>query len=191
MPRPRIDIEPYKGEILNLISENITHIAICDSMLEKYGITISLRSLRRSLAAWSPSTNQLLPLYNTQDILRILSSEGIPSSKRTLYRIRADLGITLRLSPEQRQQQFDDIEAILIAKHVISEIEDYGYRTLYRHLRAIGLYYTDRLPGARRQRINYVSLGPNDIWHIDGHMKLEPFGFEIYTAIDGYSRFIV
>lgn len=48
-----------------------------------------------------------------------------------------------------------------------------------------------RLPGRRRARINYVSPGPNDVWHVDGHMKLEPFGIEIYAAIDGYSRFIV
>lgn len=50
---------------------------------------------------------------------------------------------------------------------------------------------TSRLPGQRRGRINYISPGPNDVWHVDGHMKLEPFGFEIYAAIDGYSRYMV
>jgi hypothetical protein len=48
-----------------------------------------------------------------------------------------------------------------------------------------------RLPGRRRKRVNYISLGPNDMWHVDGHVKLEPFGIEIYAAIDGYSRFLV
>lgn len=48
-----------------------------------------------------------------------------------------------------------------------------------------------RLPGARRERVNYISLGPNDVWYVDGYMKLEPFGIEIYAAIDGYSRYIV
>ncbi|CAP93803.1 Pc16g11330 [Penicillium rubens Wisconsin 54-1255] len=32
---------------------------------------------------------------------------------------------------------------------------------------------------------------PNDVWYVDGYMKLEPFGIEIYAAIDGYSRYIV
>jgi hypothetical protein len=36
-----------------------------------------------------------------------------------------------------------------------------------------------------------MSLGPNDVWYIDGYMKLEPFGIEIYAIIDGYSRYIV
>ena len=48
-----------------------------------------------------------------------------------------------------------------------------------------------RLPGVRREKVNYISPGPNDIWHIDSHIKLEPFGIEIYAAIDGYSRYIV
>lgn len=37
----------------------------------------------------------------------------------------------------------------------------------------------------------YVPLGPNDIWHVGGHMKLEPFGIEISAAIDGYSRYVM
>jgi hypothetical protein len=36
-----------------------------------------------------------------------------------------------------------------------------------------------------------MSLGPNDVWYIDGYMKLEPFGIKIYATIDGYSRYIV
>jgi hypothetical protein len=48
-----------------------------------------------------------------------------------------------------------------------------------------------RLPSQRRERVNYMSPGPNDVWHIDRHMKLEPFDFEIYAAIDGYSRYLV
>ncbi|CAP79704.1 hypothetical protein PCH_Pc12g00770 [Penicillium rubens Wisconsin 54-1255] len=75
----------------------------------------------------------------------------------------------LRLTPEQRQQQFDDLEAILICEYTIGEVEDYGYRTLYRYLCSLGLFYTktqieiaqrflrpevvkSRLPGARRSR---------------------------------------
>jgi hypothetical protein len=159
MPRPRIDLEPYKEEILGLLSENVTHTAICATLEVKYDITLTPRTLQRSLLVWRPPTNrhrdtitrtdyqdrvaELLPLYNTQEILQILASEGIPSSVRTLCRIRADLGITLRLSPEQRRQQFDDIEAILIAENVIGEVEDYSYRTLYRHLRSMGLFYTE------------------------------------------------
>ena len=34
----------------------------------------------------------------------------------------------------------------------------------------------------------YTNSGPNYAWHIDGHDKLKPFGFDIHGAIDGYSR---
>ena len=32
--------------------------------------------------------------------------------------------------------------------------------------------------------------GPNYLWSIDGYCKLSFFGFEIYAAIDAYSRYI-
>ncbi|CAG8101801.1 unnamed protein product [Penicillium nalgiovense] len=119
MPRPRIDLEPFKAEILDLLSTNVTHTAIRATLEEKYSIIVSPSTLKRSLTVWSPLTSRnnrntttrinfrdrvskLLPLYNTQDILRILTSEGIHSLERTLYRIRADLRITLRLTPKQR-----------------------------------------------------------------------------------------
>ena len=42
---------------------------------------------------------------------------------------------------------------------------------------------------ARRRRTLrrrfYYSKGPN--WHLDGHDKLKPFGFEIHGCIDWYS----
>lgn len=37
---------------------------------------------------------------------------------------------------------------------------------------------------------NFVCPGPNWCWSIDGHMKLQMFGIEIYAAIDAYSRYI-
>jgi hypothetical protein len=42
-----------------------------------------------------------------------------------------------------------------------------------------------------RRKGEYIVPGPNYIWSIDGHKKLSPFGFEIYTTIDAYSRCII
>ena len=33
--------------------------------------------------------------------------------------------------------------------------------------------------------------GPNRVWSINGHDKLSRFGFQVYAAIDAYSRYIV
>ena len=37
----------------------------------------------------------------------------------------------------------------------------------------------------------YRNLGPNYIWHIDGHDKLKPFGFSVHGCIDGFSRKLI
>jgi hypothetical protein len=42
----------------------------------------------------------------------------------------------------------------------------------------------------QRHRKEYVVPGPNYLWSIDGHCKLDFFGIEIYAAIDSYSRYI-
>jgi len=39
-------------------------------------------------------------------------------------------------------------------------------------------------------RGEYWVPGPNYIWSVDGHMKLELFGIEIYASVDAYSRYI-
>ncbi|EDO35081.1 predicted protein [Nematostella vectensis] len=41
------------------------------------------------------------------------------------------------------------------------------------------------------QRRDYVSVGSNWCWHIDGHDKLKKYGFAIHAAIDGFSRRIL
>jgi hypothetical protein len=39
-------------------------------------------------------------------------------------------------------------------------------------------------------RGEYWVPGPNYVWSVDGHMKLELFGIEIYAGVDAYSRYI-
>ena len=36
-----------------------------------------------------------------------------------------------------------------------------------------------------------VSSGPVCSWHVDGYVKLKPFGFAVSGYIDGYSRCIL
>ncbi|MEQ2259684.1 hypothetical protein XENORESO_016114 [Xenotaenia resolanae] len=37
----------------------------------------------------------------------------------------------------------------------------------------------------------YHSVGPNEIWHVDGYDKLKPYGIAISGCIDGFSRKIM
>jgi len=43
----------------------------------------------------------------------------------------------------------------------------------------------------QRHRGSYIVPGPNYVWSIDGHCKLDHWGFQIYAAIDAYSRFVI
>lgn len=45
--------------------------------------------------------------------------------------------------------------------------------------------------GNKLKRREYLSKGPNFIWHMDGYDKLKQFGFAIHGAVDGYSRYII
>ncbi|OXU18199.1 hypothetical protein TSAR_010993 [Trichomalopsis sarcophagae] len=40
----------------------------------------------------------------------------------------------------------------------------------------------------RLSRREYLSPGPNFVWHLDGYDNLKPFGFSIHACIDGFSR---
>jgi len=43
----------------------------------------------------------------------------------------------------------------------------------------------------QRKRGAYIVQGPNEIWAVDGYMKLQPYGIEVYASIDAYSRYII
>jgi hypothetical protein len=49
-----------------------------------------------------------------------------------------------------------------------------------------------RRPGmSRKRRMNYEVAGPDWLWCIDGHDKLQKYGIEIYGCVDAYSRKII
>jgi hypothetical protein len=54
MPRPRIDLEPYKEEILDLINQKTTYTDIRAILEERYDITVSRSTLKRCLGHWQP-----------------------------------------------------------------------------------------------------------------------------------------
>ncbi|XP_023810784.1 uncharacterized protein LOC111947453 isoform X1 [Oryzias latipes] len=59
---------------------------------------------------------------------------------------------------------------------------------LMRELDPSGIEARSRRRFARRA---YHSMGPNEVWHVDGYDKLKPFGIAISGCIDGFSRKIM
>lgn len=48
----------------------------------------------------------------------------------------------------------------------------------------------NRWKGVNRHHAQFTCPSPNCCWSIDGHLKLQMFGIEIYAAIDSYSRYV-
>jgi hypothetical protein len=49
----------------------------------------------------------------------------------------------------------------------------------------------ERLSNVKRRRRNFITPGPDYVWSMDGYLKLQEYGIEIYAAIDAYSRKII
>jgi hypothetical protein len=73
----------------------------------------------------------------------------------------------------------------------------YGYRATGKDLRLLlrlldGPAVDSRTRGMKRKRrMNYETRGPNWLWCVDGHDKLQKYGIEIYGCVDAYSRKII
>jgi hypothetical protein len=141
-------------------------------------------------------------------ILRALHVEGFTITLWSLIRLRKTMGIKRRLVTDDVAQADRDLEAIVQAEFDKGSIEGYGRGHLYTHFRSqYHIASRDRLFAAVRtldpdgvqrrrrdwvrQRGEYIVPGPNYIWSLDGHLKLAPFGIEIYAAIDAYSRYVL
>jgi hypothetical protein len=90
-----------------------------------------------------------------------------------------------------------------------SRIQDFGRGYLYHYVRQQGqilisqhrlyAFYRQRFPeqvarrreGNFKHRTNFTVPGPNFLWCIDGYEKLKKFGFQVYAAVDAYSRYII
>ncbi|XP_035996634.1 uncharacterized protein LOC118564068 [Fundulus heteroclitus] len=141
--------------------------------------------------------------FTNKEILSLLAHQHqIIISIRTLKRL------CKRLCLYRRKNQTDPEE---IASFVEEELSGSGRLQGYRwlHLRAIqrGIVVSQNtmrmiikildpegveLRRARRlRRRQYISRGPNALWHMDSYDKLKPFGIAINGCIDGFSRHIM
>ena len=140
-----------------------------------------------------------------QDIKELLrKNHGIKISISTIKRILSSLGLKRKNIIES------NIEDICSA--VINELFESGFNLGYRALwsklkkqynlivKRETVYYILRIADPdgvasrlanKLQRRQYLSPGPNFIWHLDGYDKLKPFGFCIHGCIDGFSRKLI
>jgi hypothetical protein len=147
---------------------------------------------------------------------KITDDEGRHPSARQIKRIRLKNGLIRRVNKADPQTSTARLEATRAAvSHLITEGggRSFGSRWAQTHLRRrlghharlvdiqVALREFDPVGVAQRnprlrnlplqRQENYVTAGPDEIWCCDGHDKLARFGFQIYAAIDAYSRKLI
>lgn len=143
--------------------------------------------------------------YNYKDIVRLLERRHNKYvSLRTLER---------RFREEKmRRKNLVESELHEIIKAIDLELEgsgkNLGYRlmkkkireeydviakdlTVLKILRVLDPAGIERRSRYGLKRRIYTVLGPNFIWHIDGHDKLKTYGFYVHGAIDGFSKKLI
>ncbi|KAK0655393.1 hypothetical protein B0T16DRAFT_432760 [Cercophora newfieldiana] len=143
-------------------------------------------------------------------LLRLLRSIGHVVNPAGLRRIRKSLGLYKKHSKEEIERAKQSLVAYFQGDKTLEQT----VRSQGRKLNAVTVRLETKvlLPiaashdlirelypqdvKARQRRFQqhkggFVTPGPDYIWCVDGYLKMRFFGFEIYAAIDAYSRFIV
>lgn len=129
-----------------------------------HGTNLSLRQLKRILR--NKGLKRRKVLHDPEIVVSAIEQEisrsgGSLGYRQMQLRLRLDYGLVLDRETVRKSLVLLDPE---------------GVRRRSRH---------------KLKRRQYVSRGPNFIWHIDGYDKLKPFGFCVHGAIDGFSRRIL
>ena len=149
-------------------------------------------------------------LSDKQISLVLKGDHGLTYAAETIKKTRARLGIVKKDLHERRRLLQGEWKRLTAEEMQKAGLENYGRKLLWTHLRR---HYPEIRLGQRallnvmreidpegvarrhrdvkRERGQYIVQGPNYIWSIDGHCKLDRWGFEIYGAIDAYSRYMV
>jgi hypothetical protein len=156
MPRPSIELEPYKAEIISLYQNNMSCADIGQFLDTQYGIEVKQRTIYVRLKAWGIEKHHRTLKSDTvlharikilffqvgleeKDLLRVLKLEGWDIKARTLKYVRHYLGLYRRTrNPIILQQQVDTVMEELQKQIDKGQIEGYGKELLYRHIRNQG-----------------------------------------------------
>ena len=113
MPRPTIDLEPYKAQIIELYQNNNSSADIASFLWQNFEVKVGERTIKRRLQTWEQRkrhvTNDTPELQlritslfvecclKNDDILEVLKAEGYQAVKDRVVRIRKELGRQRRI----------------------------------------------------------------------------------------------
>ena len=188
MPRPSINLEPFREAITELWEANTTTAQLVQYLNDEHDLSVGISTLKTHLKRWG-LVRQVRTVLTTQlqqrihelyfelglsddELLSLLTEEGFTVSMRGLAGIRRRTGLYRRQTPEQteavRQQlrQFFEDQS-----HIDSVVRSYGKEHLYTYIRQKQInisrdamyetykeFYADEIE-RRKQRIEYRRSG--------------------------------
>jgi hypothetical protein len=142
-------------------------------------------------------------------ILVSLTNEGFTLTFTAIQTTRKGLNLLRRRNLEDYEAFRQQLRSFFKDnRRTSNEVARMGRRYLYTYIRSqyfnvprdltFEVYrefypneIVDRRAAVNRRRRGFTVSGPNHTWSINAYLKLEPYGFEVYAAINTYSRFIV
>ncbi|KAE8378784.1 hypothetical protein BDV26DRAFT_291905 [Aspergillus bertholletiae] len=215
--RNAIDLSPYKEIIIAKFKDGTSAESISLYLLSNHDVTVAEKTIRRRLLEWGVRRNsqicdtpllreRISVLFHTcclpdQDILHILQQEGHDINECSLTRIRRKMGLLRRIDSRNVEKSEKAVEDIVQKELDKGEVEGHSRVRNRGHIARDRLSPMVRkrdlegvaqpLNDLQRLRGEYIIPGPNYLWSINGYRKLQPWGIEVYAAIDAYSRYIV
>ena len=151
--------------LIKYFNKNCTHEEIRVILLQKHNIRLSVTTIKRKLHTLNLKRKNPKE-NNLEDILFAVIEEvhacGYNLGYRSLW--------------QKLKKKYN-----LIVKR----------ETVYKLLKIVDPDGVAERFGHRLHRREYLSPGPNFLWHLDGYDKLRQFGFAIHGCIDGFSRQII
>lgn len=156
MPRPTIDIEPFRDEIEQRFRDNAWNTAQAIAWLRANGVSIKPTAFKKRLRDWGVAIKPQRPvaseqseaalratieeLFWTWDIdddmtYRILNIEGHSISLQQYRRLRRSLGLKRRIAQEEQPDHNANITEVLTDVLAGGALDDFGYRNLAREIR--------------------------------------------------------
>lgn len=152
MPRPSIDLSPYRNEITEMYNSKQTIISILTHLQNTYSTNVSRTVLYRSLSEWglrnqdkSVTSEQLYirikelffdECLNDDVILKRLQSENYIITKTRIKQIRKEQGLYRRLPtesiPAAKEQARDFFQTQL---QTSTTVKDYGRNLLHTYMK--------------------------------------------------------
>ncbi|KAF2857071.1 hypothetical protein K470DRAFT_267100 [Piedraia hortae CBS 480.64] len=137
-----------------------------------------------------------------EEIAALLRHDGFSIEEHTVGCMRREAGLFKRTSASDVPMLEDKIREVLVSEFDKGTVNSYGRNDLYDYVRWEHPQYhntgRDRVyqiarefnPDAVESRAKGVR-GPNFVWSMDAHSKLEFWGVQVYAVIDEWSRCVM